>query len=717
MTNGRLIYRRCTTLLTLLLLFASQAVYAQQNGKPEQLDSALIRANRGRKSLGNGGIYSPGEIRATVTTLGEPDILRHISSLPGVSQGMEGTLGLFVRGSNNGGNRITLNGVPIYSYSHLFGLISTINPDIVSETVFKSGGISADQGDLSSSLVEIRTKKAGETTPFNSIGISPYVISFAGSRRKDDCKSGTIVSARVSMLPFLVGKAVNLYQESSMAKTIINGFMYDLSIQGDRNLGEKNQIDYMVYSTEDRYQIGGSANRIRIGWWLAALKAGWKYDISEQLALDTRFYHIRSNSKQIQDLMETNIETSSSLQMINSRNETNISSVLKYGQNTSIHTEAGIEFSYKEYLPAACIVKDKQQTTDNKHIYSVIALAGFQSFTYLVPGFLNVSMGLREAAVCTNGEWRAALDIRAKGNLQVSDCIGLELTLDKLTQYHHVLEGLPAGWSLDITIPSYSDYPEEKTLQGYAGFCFNKELTGSNVRASAGGFYRNMKNLVSYRSSTNFFRITDATWANEVVSGNGRSYGLELAGAYNSKRVDANIAYTLSKTTRNFAEINEGKDFLFRYDRPHILNLNTDILLGSRKTRKGKTVSHNFNLSLAYSSGNLITMPASSYQGETLPFWELKGKGSYSLSILANRMARTRYEYGSENNYRMDDYLRLDIAYSIEKRIGTIVNCWTFSVFNVLNRHNPMLIYNNGKGYKSVSLVPIMPSIRWSCRF
>ena len=110
-------------------------------------------------------------------------------------------------------------------------------------------------------------------------------------------------------------------------------------------------------------------------------------------------------------------------------------------------------------------------------------------------------------------------------------------------------------------------------------------------------------------------------------------------------------------------------------------------------------------------------MPASSYQGETLPFWELKGKGSYSLSILANRMARTRYEYGSENNYRMDDYLRLDIAYSIEKRIGTIVNCWTFSVFNVLNRHNPMLIYNNGKGYKSVSLVPIMPSIRWSCRF
>ena len=187
-----------------------------------------------------------------------------------------------------------------------------------------------------------------------------------------------------------------------------------------------------------------------------------------------------------------------------------------------------------------------------------------------------------------------------------------------------------------------------------------------------------------------------------------------MSASYTSERVNATLAYTLSRTTRRFAEINDGEEFLFRYDRPHILNLNAGVLLGGGTNRHGRSVRHRLNSALAYSSGNLVTVPVSSYQGELLPYWEQRGTGLY-LSSLANRLARTRFEYGSENNFRLKDYVRLDVSWSIEKRKGDRSSTWTFSVFNVLNRHNPMLIYTNGKEFKSVSSLPIMPSVRWSC--
>ncbi|HRR49798.1 MAG TPA: TonB-dependent receptor plug domain-containing protein, partial [Bacteroidales bacterium] len=92
----------------LLLFFLS--IVVQTSGQ-NILDSVVINADKVRVgSL----IYTPDKSKIVVSVTGEQDILKYISKLPGVSSGIEGSSSMFVRGGNNGNNKIMLDGVPFY---------------------------------------------------------------------------------------------------------------------------------------------------------------------------------------------------------------------------------------------------------------------------------------------------------------------------------------------------------------------------------------------------------------------------------------------------------------------------------------------------------------------------------------------------------------------------------------------------------------------------
>lgn len=59
--------------------------------------------------------------RRVISPLGEGDPIRWAQGLPGVTTGADGTTAFYVRGGNMGNNLITLDGVPVYGYSHLLG--------------------------------------------------------------------------------------------------------------------------------------------------------------------------------------------------------------------------------------------------------------------------------------------------------------------------------------------------------------------------------------------------------------------------------------------------------------------------------------------------------------------------------------------------------------------------------------------------------------------
>ena len=86
------------------------------------------------------------------------------------------------------------------------------------------------------------------------------------------------------------------------------------------------------------------------------------------------------------------------------------------------------------------------------------------------------------------------------------------------------------------------------------------------------------------------------------------------------------MGYTLSRSIRQFDRINLGREYPYKFDRPHDLSV-----VSSYKLDEGTTLS----LTWVYGSGNTITLP----------------KEQYLLVSIGD--TQQYYEYGERNSYRM----------------------------------------------------------------
>lgn len=167
------------------------------------------------------------------------------------------------------------------------------------------------------------------------------------------------------------------------------------------------------------------------------------------------------------------------------------------------------------------------------------------------------------------------------------------------------------------------------------------------------------------------------------------------------------IAYTLSRTTRQFDAINQGDSFLFAYDRPHSLALHANYLYSD---------SWSFSASWYYHTGQ--------------PFTPIIGREIIPVEILQNEVQFDQgLIYGKRNSYRMSDYHRLDLAavHKVKSKKGRNAE-WTFSIYNAYCRLNANS-YSYGYGQETnsgtleknklykTSFFPIIPSISYKVYF
>jgi hypothetical protein len=95
-------------------------------------------------------------IRELPGSFGERDIVRSITLLPGIQTVGEFGTGFNVRGGSADQNLILMEHVPLFNSSHLFGLISVVNPDLVSNVTLIKAGTPAKYGERASSVMDIR---------------------------------------------------------------------------------------------------------------------------------------------------------------------------------------------------------------------------------------------------------------------------------------------------------------------------------------------------------------------------------------------------------------------------------------------------------------------------------------------------------------------------------------------------------------------------------
>lgn len=94
----------------------------------------------------------------TLPGWGEPDVLRSLQLLPGISTVDESAANLNIRGGTPDQNLLLLDGIPIYHAGHFFGLYSAFNPFAVQQVDVYRGGFGARYGGRISGIIDIQGK-------------------------------------------------------------------------------------------------------------------------------------------------------------------------------------------------------------------------------------------------------------------------------------------------------------------------------------------------------------------------------------------------------------------------------------------------------------------------------------------------------------------------------------------------------------------------------
>ena len=253
-----------------------------------------------------------------------------------------------------------------------------------------------------------------------------------------------------------------------------------------------------------------------------------------------------------------------------------------------------------------------------------------------------------------------------------------------MVQHYHTLEGLPVGWSLDMIVPSSRDIVPESALQGNLGF--STEIGKHTV--SAGGFYKQMNDLVYYKYAQSLFSGGMANWEEDVDLGKGTSYGAEFMHEYVGKDLYTRVSYTWSKTNRyGFPNVNEGGEFHARFDRRHVLN--------AVAQWKG------FSAAVSLQSGH----------------WENGAAETYPMHVPGAEW--TADYFSGVNNYHMPTVFRLDLGYMFSFKTGKVKHDVNVGLCNATNHFNPFMLYFDAatEGWKMIALLPILPNFSYRISF
>lgn len=99
-----------------------------------------------------------------VPPLGEPDPLRAVALLPGISQPNDLTGGLNIRGGSSDQNQVLLDGVEIYNPYHLAGLFSAFNFWAVENVEVYTANFPGRFGDRLGGVISVATKEPQDTS-------------------------------------------------------------------------------------------------------------------------------------------------------------------------------------------------------------------------------------------------------------------------------------------------------------------------------------------------------------------------------------------------------------------------------------------------------------------------------------------------------------------------------------------------------------------------
>lgn len=216
--------------------------YGRTRTAAEESRIGRLEAERFRAASlleGDARVLTHGEVLEAVT-LGEPDLLRALQRLPGVSTRDDFNASLWVRGAPWSHARVTFDGLPLFNPVHAIGLLSGIGPDAIGLASFHPGVRPAAMAEGAAGVLNIESRAAGAP---GWRGLAE--LSVASARAATDVRSGSgrvglALSARRSHVDLFSRLLESLGGDST---TYIPYAFYDVAGRFDAALGTRTAIE------------------------------------------------------------------------------------------------------------------------------------------------------------------------------------------------------------------------------------------------------------------------------------------------------------------------------------------------------------------------------------------------------------------------------------------------------------------------------------------
>ena len=627
-------------------------------------------------------------IQKVPVAFGEADVLKVVLTLPGVKSVGEASSGFNVRGGSTDQNLVLFNDGTIYNPSHLFGIFSAFNTDVINDVELYKSSIPAEFGGRISSVLDVRGREGNSNKLQGSLGLGLLTSRFHLEGPLGE-KTTFIAGGRTTYSNWMM----RLLPDDSAYNGGGASFS-DLNLSVTHKVNEKNTIQAYGYWSRDKFSFDGDTT-FHYSNLNASLK--WRNSLSQRTTM-TLAAGYDQYSSEVDDafnvvsgyIVENDIDQLFA--------KWNFKTVLNDRHSLSY----GAQAVYYMLNPGHMTPLSEHSLIVEKALpwMKGIEPALYASDTWKPDDKFSLDLGLRLSSfksLSPSDKLYAAPEVRVSGKYSFRPNLSFKAGFNTMNQYIHLISNTASISPMDAWHLVGDGLEPQRGWQAASGLYWS--VYDNKVDLSLEGYYKRGANNYDYKSGATL--IMNEHLASDLVPTYAKAYGVEFMVKKPLGKLNGWMSYTYSRSLmkemqdRGMETINGGAWYNAPHDKPHDFKL-----VGNYK------FTHRYSLSfnLDYSTGRPVTLPVASYY---------YGGGR-------------RLAYSLRNGYRVPDYFRLDLAMNIDPghylRQLTHMT-WTIGVYNVTGRKNAYSIYYSTDGgvslhgYKLAVFACPIPYINLNLKF
>lgn len=605
--------------------------------------------------------------------LGNADPLHYANLLPGVQTNSEYDSGLHIQGCDNAHNQVSINGVPLYNVSHLFGFFSVFNATHFAYMQLTKSATSAASPNRIGGTVDMLTLDSVTTAVHGDISVGP--LSSQGTVRIPlSPRTQLTLSAREAYINLLYSQWLKFEKEQ------VNYSFGDYNLSLLTKPDARNSVSIDAYLGHDNAKLDENSYNLRstARWGNAMASVAWRHVFSGKSEMNHLLYATHYSNRLHVNQTSYDVRLKSNIFDVGYRGNLRIRRLL-----------LGADLARHCMQPQNPIVEGIVNGTDGSEPQqNSLEASLYAGYTVPIRENIAVEGGLRTSLYRAFGDKKtfysadpdATLRWQLSAETTISANIGVKHQYLFQTGFSGI--GLPTEFWFSASTthkPQYS-YNVAATVDTY--------LHDKTYHATLELYYKLLRHQVEYIGNVFDCLYSTYTLNDALLHGKGRNYGLNLMVERRRGRLTGWLSYSVGRALRRFDS--EGYEGVFPASHERI---------------------HEFNAVVTYRLNQHWSFGGTFVAASGTPYTRVKRFYLISNHVMA--------DYDRHNGSRVSPYVRLDLSvcYDFKHKNGKRSGL-NFSLYNATGHENVLMyrlsVSKDRLAYRPTSFaVKVLPSINY----